>query len=178
FERVGALVVRRHGALCHVAAVARLTVARRKTAGHSGVAFVAVNLCLTSLELAVFDSARRHRGEYGDMEGARDSPLHLPAHLLCCALADARWRGAGLGLHGRQGDGARWRRPGQACVWSSWHGAASERSRGVSRGAAPPYFTEAYQPLAVGPVAIRAATESRAAKPSDRVTRCAATTGL
>ena len=26
------------------------------------------------------------------MEGARDSPLHLPAHLLCCALADARRR--------------------------------------------------------------------------------------
>src|SRR5213076_971019 len=97
--------------------------------------------------------------EYGDMEGARDSPLHLPAHLLCCALADARRRGAGLGLHGRQGDGARWRRPGQARVWASGHGAASERGRGVPRGAAPPYLMEAYQPLAVGPVAIRAATE-------------------
>src|SRR5712664_1180560 len=112
------------------------------------------------------------------MEGRRDSPVHLPAHLLRRTVANARRRGSSLGLHGRQGDGTRWRRPGAARIWTSGHGAASRGGRGVPRRAAPYYVTEAYQPLAVGPVAIRAATESRAAKSSDRVTRCAATTGL
>src|SRR2546425_5648917 len=36
--------------------------------------------------------SRRDRRQYWSLEGGRDSPLHLPAHLLCRTAADARRR--------------------------------------------------------------------------------------